>query len=146
MTEPEWKSFLPPTTRPGSRTVLCDPDGPELAIELARRGYRLLLLHDGGFPMPELRQRLREHGLQSQLMGSHACLEGRLPSLASDFYELWLCGGPPRWLEEAQRSLQPGALVLWKTGCSAPQLPQGMEPVDGLPAGVQGARLRGSGP
>ena len=134
------KGFLPPTTRPGSRTVLCDPNGPELAIELARRGFRLLILHDGRFPMPELRQQLRDQGLQSQLMGAHACSEGKAPSLASDFYELWLSSGPPRWMDEACQCLRSGSLILWPAQHPAPTLPGGLLAITDLPVDVHGAR------
>lgn len=118
--------------------MLCDPPDTELAVELARRGYRLLVLHDGGFPVSELRQMLRDQGLQSQLMGAHACPAEQTPSLPADFYELWLCCGQPRDLTAAALCLRRGALLLWLSDVSRNSLPGGMRYLTSLPEGVAG--------
>lgn len=118
--------------------MLCDPPDTQLAIDLARRGYRLLVLHDGDFPVSELRQVLHDHGLQSQMMGAHACAAGQKLSLPADFYELWLCCGEPRDLAEAARCLRSGALLLWLSDFSVNSLPEGMSYLSNLPQGVAG--------
>lgn len=99
--------------RPGSRTVVFRPPTSEPVVELARRGFRLLVVH----PQPEFcqacRSALRELGLSSQLMGSHHHRPGEPLKLADDFYDLILIFAPHELApEEVEPSLAPqGRLV-----------------------------------
>jgi hypothetical protein len=97
-------------------SVICDPEDEGLPVEMARRGFRLLLLHGGAFPVDALRRRLRDQGLASGLMGSHAYRAGVVPFLAADFYELWVfCGSPrPFLLQAAAGALKKGSPIFWK--------------------------------
>jgi hypothetical protein len=120
--------------------VLCDPQGDGLAIELARRGYRLLILHNGSFDITGLRQKLRELGLSSQLMGSHIYRDGPSLGLVVDFYELWIFCAVPLSFTLAGKALKTGAAMYWQASlwneCEA--LPSGLTPISGLPEGVLG--------
>lgn len=137
---PFWAALLPPRTRPGSRTVICDPPDDELILELARRGYRLLVLHDGGFAIDALRQRLRELGLSSQLMGSQVYPEEQLPRLAREIYELWIFCAAPHLLPVALKVLLPGSTVYWP-GQFSLALSEGTQLLEGLPSHLTGLRL-----
>lgn len=130
-----WEALLPPVTRAGSRTVLCDPVDHELALTLARHGYRLLLLHGGDYDATPLRQRLARSGLSSQLMGAHPFGPDRRAPVA-DFYDLWIFEGEPRLVEAARRWLRPGSLIVWS---SAYAEPAGTEELR-LPAQLGGLR------
>lgn len=127
-------------TRPGSRTVLCDPS-VELALEFARRGYRLLLVHQPHLDIQQFRDEFRKAGLASQLMGSQAYSLEKRPTLAEDFYELWVFveeAAPPLW-EAARAALKKGSSVIW----FAPRQiePPWGEPIFSLPDGLVGVRV-----
>lgn len=136
---PFWAALLPPRTRPGSRTVVCDPPDDELILELGRRGYRLMVLHDGSFAVETLRQKLRELGLSSQLMGSQVYQAERPPKLARDVYELWIFCESPRLLPTALETLRPGSSVFWR-GEQPLLLGEGSELLEGLPPSLNGLR------
>lgn len=129
-----WFAPLFRVTRPGSRTILCDPEEAEPVLAFARRGYRLLLLNS----VPtDLRTQLREAGLSSQLMGSYQYGEGRL-SLAKAFYELLIfCGEPPFEASQIEPYLRPQAMVLWRQGVFEPI--RSFEELE-LPNGLSGVR------
>jgi hypothetical protein len=136
----EWWEAVLPFCRPGSRTVLCDPQGDRLAIELARRGYRLLILHNGSFDTAGLRQKLRELSLSSQLMGSHIYREGPSLGLVVDFYELWIFCAVPTSFTLAMKALKTGAPIYWQASLwdDYEALPSGSTPISGLPEGLLG--------
>ncbi len=78
------------TLRPGSRTVVYAPEELESILELARRGFRLLIAHrDPGFSA-RCREELRKEGLASQMMGAHELRPSRPLTLAVEFYDLFL--------------------------------------------------------
>ena len=87
--EGDWAALLR-ALRPGSRTILWQPPGYELCLAFARRGFRLMLLHREANFNVECRSLLRESGLASQLMGSQVCSLNEVPSLAKDFYDIFL--------------------------------------------------------
>lgn len=64
-------------------------------MELARRGFRLLLASSDSEFCEVCRKALRDQGLASQLMGSHHLLEGRPLKLARNFYDLVLSFAEP---------------------------------------------------
>lgn len=137
---PFWTTLLPPRTRPGSRTVVCDPPDDELILELARRGYRLLVLHDGSFAVERLRGRLREAGLSSQLMGSQIYPHDHPPKLARGVYELWIFCREPHLLPAARQALLPGSTIFWSGQHPAIQ-PEESALLEGLPSHLRGLRL-----
>ena len=100
-----WWEALFVHTRAGSRTVICDPDS-SMVVEFARRGYRVVVVHTPNFELLALRQQLRELGLSSQLMGAQVYGQNSPPSLAQDFYELWIFAGAT-------------SLVLWQAAQTA---------------------------
>jgi hypothetical protein len=122
--------------------VVCDPESNDLIVQLARRGYRLLVLHDGSFEIAELRQELRSLGLSSQLMGSHCYSQGATVGLVADFYELCVFCQTPSLLPEVLGSLKKGAAIYWQaTHFLEPEaFPRGLERLRGLPAPLQGGR------
>ena len=111
-TPSSWEELLK-KLRPGSRTVLYRPERLEQVLELARRGFRLLVVHSDSDFRDECRQALRDEGLSSSLMGSHQLVEGRPLSLAKNFYDLVLsCSAPHPALSEIEAFLAPqGQLV-----------------------------------
>ncbi len=110
-------------TRAGSRTLLWDLKSPELGLELARRGYRLMLLRAEGEELPPIRALLAQSGLSSQLMGSGTYRPDSL-SLARQFYELVIfCEGVPIEPAMLEPALRPGTQVVWQKGQYQPTLP-----------------------
>ncbi len=86
-----------------------------MVIEFARRGYRLMVVHQNSFDIPGLRLRLREMGLASQLMGCQSYSSDKAPALVQDFYELWIFAdqaSPLLW-QAARTSLKKGSPVFW---------------------------------
>ena len=127
-------------SRPGSRTVLCDPS-VELALEFARRGYRLLIVHQMHLDIQQFRDEFRRVGLASQLMGSQPYSQDKRPTLAEDFYVLWVFaeGAAPLLWEAARAALKKGSLVLW---LAQQQIePPWGEPVASLPESLAGVRV-----
>lgn len=86
-----------------------------MVIEFARRGYRILVVHQVTFDVPTLRQQLREIGLASQLMGSQPYSADLAPSLVQDFYESWVFAdqASPRLWQAARLSLKKGSAIFW---------------------------------
>lgn len=84
-----WQEVLR-TLRPGSRTVVYAPTGTEPVLELARRGFRLLVAHEDPSFSQRCREELRRAGLASQMMGAHELKPERALQLARGFYDLFL--------------------------------------------------------
>lgn len=95
-----WVSTLA-LLRPGSRTVVYGAEDIEPIVELARRGFRLLIAHQDLQFCHKCREILRGLGLASQLMGSHEVKAGVLMKLPEGFYDLFLTFDPdgPQELE-----------------------------------------------
>jgi hypothetical protein len=111
-TQESWQKLLR-CLRPGSRTILYRPESVAPAVDLARRGYRLLLVTDDAKLKTDCRRVLREQGLQSQLMGIHDHSAGRPLRLADEFYDLMLCFEPLGvGLDEMAPFLTPMGLVV----------------------------------
>lgn len=138
----DWAALLR-ALRPGSRTVLWQPPDAELCLDFARRGFRLMLLHGDLDFNESCREALRELGLASQLMGSQVCASSEVPSLAKDFYEIFLfCGAPQVVGRDIVFCLSKGGIVVapaqasthWSEGL-------GKEKVERLPSTFTGFRL-----
>lgn len=135
---PWWEAlFL--HSRAGSRTVLCDPDR-SMVVEFARRGYRLVVVHSADFDLLALRQQLRELGLSSQLMGAQLYSPNSPPSLAQDFYELWIFAGATSLIlwQAAETALKKGSGVYWSS--EQPSTPPWGTPIENLPGTLRGVR------
>ncbi len=136
--DPWWRGLLR-LSRPGSRTVLSDPDDA-MAVEFARHGFRLMILRREPGGTEDLRRQLRELGLASQLMGSQSYRSENSLSLAPDFYELWVFCTPvlPCLWQAAQVSLKKGSPIYWQSDFGS--LPYPGDTLEGLPASIFGVR------
>jgi len=132
-----WKALID-KLRAGSRTVLYRPKSDQLVVELARRGFRLLVAHECETFRTQCRRALQSLGLQSLLMGSHQIREGRPLKLARNFYDLIVVCGPLLEEEEDWQSyLGKGGLVV---GPESLLDNPGLPPLEGLPEPFVGYR------
>lgn len=116
--ENDWTALFR-ALRPGSRTILWQPTDGELCLAFARRGFRLMLLHSESDFNARCRKALRESGLASQLMGTQVCAFNEVPSLAKDFYEIFLfCRTPQIKGREIAFCLSQGGIVVAPAGGS----------------------------
>lgn len=134
------ESALLRALRPGSRTVLCHPESSEDAVDLARRGFRLMIVHEEDSFLKAVRQELRAGGLASLLMGSAQSAVDQVPSLAKGFYELVLLGSRSRLsIGQMVFALGVGGLLVKPSDQGEEDL-AGLQPVK-LPAGYVGGRV-----
>ncbi|MFA7483395.1 MAG: hypothetical protein WC314_23025 [Vulcanimicrobiota bacterium] len=102
--------------RPGSRTVVCQPQDMQFIVEMARHGFRLMLVHQDIEFLRQTREQLRNQGLSSLLMGSFQSEAAQVPSLARGFYEaVLLCSASKIRPEEVLFALGPGGILIRET-------------------------------
>jgi hypothetical protein len=121
--------------------VVCQPTDTEFILDLARHGFRLMLVHSDDQFIQDFRRTLRGEGLSSQLMGASRAKAGEVPSLAKGFYELiLLCPESDLTLDDLRFALGPGGTIVSSRSFQDANL-KGFVPVT-LPEGFQGYRLR----
>jgi hypothetical protein len=126
--------------RPGSRTVLCHPSDSEFAVELARHGFRLMVIHEDPDFLQSLKKELRSQGLSSLLMGTTQAAVNQVPSLAKGFYELILLSRRSEMtMNQMKFALETGGLLIRPSAQGEVDL-TGLQSVD-LPAGYVGGRV-----
>ena len=89
---PTWNQLFR-VLRPGSRIVLYEPSSQLLVTEFARRGFRILIVHENSSFASSSRKALYSLGLQSQLMGAQTIKREKSFQIAKKFYDIILCCG-----------------------------------------------------
>lgn len=120
---------------------MCQPADTGFLLDLARHGFRLMLVHSDDQFIQDFRKTLRGEGLSSQLMGASRAKAGEIPSLAKEFYELiLLCPESELTLDDLRFALGPGGTLVSSRSIPEANL-EDFVPVS-LPEGFQGFRLR----
>jgi hypothetical protein len=119
---------------------LCHPSDSEFAVELARHGFRLMVIHEDPDFLQSLKKELRSQGLSSLLMGTTQAAVNQVPSLAKGFYELILLSRRSEMtMNQMKFALETGGLLIRPSAQGEVDL-TGLQSVD-LPAGYVGGRV-----